>query len=146
MGNGISHLKPHSRPLLVICSVAAFGAGCCLCVVFSHIGFTQPQSRCSKPSCQNKAGGNIFLDMPRFQHRFLVGKWFGGTCNVSKLMPTTSYNSTTRNVSMCFAYKPWMTPPLLRFQKTATIVENVSDLPAVKQTKKHVSATNAHQF
>ena len=31
-------------------------------------------------------------------------------------------------------------------KKNATIVANVSYLPAIKQTKKHTSATNAHQF
>ena len=50
-------------------------------------------------------GWRTFFVTSRFQHRLLVGEWFGGTCNASRLMPTTSRDSTTRNVSMCFARK-----------------------------------------
>ena len=36
--------------------------------------------------------------------------------------------------------------PLQGSKKNATVVANVSNMPAVKRTKKHISATNAHQF
>ena len=60
-----------------------------VCRLFTHDSHDlkhTTSSRCSKPSCPKQSGGRTFLVMPRFQHRFLVGKWFGGTCNVLKLM------------------------------------------------------------
>ena len=55
--------------------------GACWCVNFSHtIHTTSKQMFQTLLSKQRRK--RIFFVMPRFQHRFLVGKWFGGTGNV----------------------------------------------------------------
>ena len=114
---------------VVICSVAAFGAGCCWCVDFSHTIHTT-SNKADVPNLAVKSGGRTFFVTPRFQPRFLVGKWFGGTCNVLnlKLMPTTSHDS--HNNTQCFH--------VFRAQARMTLTTS--------RDKKHIPATNAHQF
>ena len=56
-GHGGRYLLP---TFMVICSVAAFGTGCCWCLDFSHTTHTT-SSRCSKPCCQNKRRTSILL-------------------------------------------------------------------------------------
>ena len=62
-------------------------------------------------------------------------KWFGGTCNASRLMPTTSHDSTTRNVSMCIAHKHGCPQPLPNLKKRNNCCERLV-LATVKRTKK----------
>ena len=85
-----------------------------------------------------QSGGRTFLVMPRFQHRFLVGKWFGGTCNAFKLMPTTSHDSQQHAMFPCVSLTSTDDPNHFQgSKKNATVVANVSHLPAVKRTKKY---------
>ena len=107
-----------------------------------HTRFTRPQA--DIPNLAAKTRGRTFLVMPRFQHRFLVGKWFGGTCNVLNLMPTTSHDS--HNNTQCFHMlsrsQAQMTLTTSRVpKKNQQLLRTSRTCPPPSGQKKHIPAT-----